>query len=237
MSVSFKTTFFVGLFTLVIAGVMMFYDKNIKPQNVSHEAYKKAPIIAFEFAETPDDINKLFYVNENSEQKLNKKFIDKMLFINKIDFVFIISYVLFLALFSLSISRKNKIQIGYLGAIISGIVGLADVMENVQLFSILEQLDLSATYQPALTSLNVWTWIKWGLLGVLMVVLLPCLFRKNSGYFDYILGFLMLCVALSGVVAFVSQSPVWIARYTQFIFLLFPVIILYAFVAWRRKLT
>jgi hypothetical protein len=134
-------------------------------------------------------------------------------------------------------SIKNKVKMGYLGAIISVIIGLADVVENIQLLTILEKLDLSATYQTELSLLNIWTWIKWGFLGVLMLVLLPCLFRKNSNYFDYILAVLMLGIVFLGVVAFVSQSPVWIARYTQFIFLLFPVIILYAFVAWRRKLT
>jgi hypothetical protein len=237
MSISFKTTFFVGLFTLFVASVMMFYDKGTKPQGVSDEAYRKAPMIAFEFAETSEDINKLFYVGRNNERKRNEKFIDKMLFLNQIDFVFIVSYVLFLAFFSLSISIKNKVKMGYLGAIISVIIGLADVVENIQLLTILEKLDLSATYQTELSLLNIWTWIKWGFLGVLMLVLLPCLFRKNSNYFDYILAVLMLGIVFLGVVAFVSQSPVWIARYTQFIFLLFPVIILYAFVAWRRKLT
>jgi hypothetical protein len=234
MNITFKTTFFVGLFTLLIAGFMMFYKTEIKPQNVSNKAYQKAPMIAFEFAETADDINKLFYINKQNEKIPNQEFMDKMDFLNKIDFLFIISYVIFLAFFSISLSKQNIVWLGYLGAFVSVVIGLADVIENVQLLAILKKVNLVATYQPALTLLNTWTWIKWGLLGLIMVILLPCLFRKDSNIYDLMVGTLMVMVAILGLVAFVSKCPNWIAHYTQFIFLLFPIIILYSLAMWRE---
>jgi hypothetical protein len=46
------------------------------------------------------------------------------------------------------------------------------MVENVQLLTILEKSDLSATYQPELSLLNIWTWVKGGLWAVLILVLL-----------------------------------------------------------------
>jgi hypothetical protein len=232
MNINFKSTFFIGVCTLLIAGVMMFYDRGIKPENAINPAYQKAPMIAFEFAKTPSEINVLFL--EKGGIKLNEPFIKKMKTLNTIDFAFILVYTLFLMFFAFAISKQNVEICGYVGAFITLIVGVSDVMENVQLLNILEKINPSEKYLPELTNLHFWTWIKWGFLSVLMAILLPCLLNGKSSIFTLGLGVLMACVAILGLVASISQCPTWISRYTSLIFIpLFPLLILYAFARWK----
>lgn len=210
---------------------MMMYKKEIKSQNEINPVYQKKPIIAFEFAKTPAEINQLFF--NKDKQTINSDFVDKMKALNYIDFVFILGYSLLLFYFSLTIAQNNLPVFGYIGALIAVIVGIADVLENIQLLGILDKLKLSETYEPQLSNLYIWTWIKWGGISTLVIALLPCLFNAQSSIFTLVLGGLMLIVVIFGIFAYFSQCPTWIARYTSSIFLLFPIIILYSLGRWK----
>ena len=220
---------------MLIAGIMMFYDKSTKPENVINPDYQKAPMIAFEFAKTPSEINLLFLKKDNIN--LNRLFINKMKTLNVIDFAFILSYVLFLMSFSFVMRKQNIEILGYVGVFVSLIVGISDVMENVQLLNILKKIKSSEKYLPELKNLYFWTWIKWGFLGISMGVLLPCLLKVKNSIFTIGLGILMACVAIVGLVAFISQCPIWISRYIGLIFIpLFPFLIVYSLARWKMWL-
>ncbi len=232
MTISFRATFLIGMCTLLIAGVMMFYDRDIKPENAINPVYQKAPMIAFEFAKIPSEINVLFLKKDNVN--INKPFIKKMQMLNTIDFAFILSYTVFLMFFSLMVGKQNIEILGYIGAFITLIAGFSDIMENAQLLNILEKIKSSEKYLPELTNLHFWTWIKWGFLGVLMTILLPCLLNVKSSIYTMSIGVLMACGAILGIIAFVSQCSIWISRYTGFIFIpLFPLLIFYSLARWK----
>jgi hypothetical protein len=214
---------------------MMFHKMNVKPQNNINPAYQKAPLIAFEFAKKPADINALFLQKDG--KTINVAFMEKMEFINTVDFGFILSYTLLLAFFSLTISKQNMSGLGYFGVLIAVLVGVGDVFENIKLFEIMEKITPTEDYQPELSSLNFWTWTKWGLLGILMVVLLPCLIKTTSSIYSILLGIVMGIVAILGLVAFITQCPTWISRYTSLIFIpLFPLLIIYSLARWKMWL-
>lgn len=210
---------------------MIMYKKEIKPQNEINPVYQTKPIIAFEFAKTPAEINQLFF--NKDKQVINKAFVDKMKELNYIDFIFIISYSLILLYFSLTIAQNKLAVLGYIGASIAVIVGIADILENFQLLGILDKLKPSESYEPELSNLYIWTWTKWGLISVLIIVVLPCLFRQQSSIFTLALGVIMSIVAILGFVAYFSQCQTWISHYTGSIFLLFFIIILYSLARWR----
>lgn len=211
---------------------MMLYKMNVNPQNNINPAYEKAPLIAFEFAKKPADINALFL--QKGGKTVNVAFVEKMEFINTIDFAFILSYTLLLSFFSLVISKQNISILGYFGVLIAFLVGVGDVLENIKLFEILRIISPTEDYQPELNNLHLWTWIKWGLLGILMVVLLPCLIKTTSSIYSILLGILMAIVAILGLVAFITQCPTWISLYTGLIFKpIFPLLIIYSLAHWK----
>ncbi len=157
-----------------------------------------------------------------------------MQMLNTIDFAFILSYTVFLMFFSLMVGKQNIEILGYIGAFITLIAGFSDIMENAQLLNILEKIKSSEKYLPELTNLHFWTWIKWGFLGVLMTILLPCLLNVKSSIYTMSIGVLMACGAILGIIAFVSQCSIWISRYTGFIFIpLFPLLIFYSLARWK----
>ena len=135
------------------------------------------PILAFEFARAPEDILTLFGPDDTPARRETVAAMDLG---NKIDFLFLALYSLFLLMFSLAAARLHDSKWLYVGAACAVVVALGDALENLQLLALTAALDDGA-FEPALSRLRVFTWIKWGGLAAIFAVLAPFLVTGRAG--------------------------------------------------------
>jgi len=181
------------------------------------------PIIAFEFVRTVDDVQ-LIFGPENSPQRL--EIINAMDLGNKLDYIYMVLYAAFLAVFSLTCVRVGRNRLFYIPACIAALVLAADALENVQLLAITANLE-SMDIETYLTRLHGLTWVKWAGLAVIFLFLVP--YFINGGLFPKIIAVAAVVCALLAAGAFVHRSVLneLFGAMTAIIFLL---IIIYSFV-------
>ncbi len=124
-------------------------------------------IIAFEFAKTPEDIQSLF-------GGLTQEQIQQTDTGNYIDFAFMLTYCLFLFFFTKKAAVLFQKKFLWMGISLILVILGADFLENLKLLSITEiysQQKNTAPLNPLLHQLHVITWIKWGGLAALFVLL------------------------------------------------------------------
>ena len=154
------------------------------------------PIIAFEFASNVQDLNLIFY---DTNSQLLQTAVTAITFGTRLDFLFMVLYGAFLFTFSLTCASLTSNRLFYLTAVLAVLAPLFDLLENLQLLAIMQQLG-SGNFIAQLGYLRLFTWLKWGALTVIFLLLIP--FFQKAGVFG---RFLVMFAALSfvlGVLAF-----------------------------------
>ncbi|MCX6217869.1 hypothetical protein [Spirosoma sp.] len=165
-----------ALLVLLVAMCTMLYQRDVLPADAAKDSQ---PVIRFELARTPADIRALF---TDAPQKPRIAFVDKMRFLTRLDFLFILFYTLFTFLFSWKAIQADPTVPNRFVLVLAVAVGLFDVLENIQLLGILAKVEQNTmdTFQPELPRLSVFTWVKWELTGLLMVLIAPFLWKGDS---------------------------------------------------------
>ncbi len=183
----------IGIGVITISLVLMFTG----PQETGPMAEGFfTPIIAFEFASDFQDINLIFY---DGHSQLIEPAISAITFGTRLDFLFLVLYGTFLLTFSLTCASLTDKRYFYLPAFLAVLAALFDLLENLQLLSIMEQLG-SNSYITQLNYLHLFTWLKWGTLSVIFLLLTP--FFQKSGRFGRILTIFAALPLVLGIMAY-----------------------------------
>lgn len=158
----------------------------------------KTPIIAFELARSPAEIEAMFGLPGSAERA---EWVRAMDLGNSVDFGFLLIYGSLLALagraFRLTGARSAVI------AEVGGVVAaLADALENVHLLRItgsLGQVDAATV-----SALAVFTWLKWGSIAASLAALAPACLRGSR--LERVVGGLFVATAITTAVAAVIRG-------------------------------
>ncbi len=188
---------------------------------VAPDGYKSF-IIAFEFANTPEQIHTLL-------SGLSSATLDRIDLGNYIDFGFMLTYVLFLIIFIRATSKAFSRNWLLLGIPVCIIILFADFYENILLFQITDIYSPTVTndeLNSILQQLHPMTWIKWGGLSVVFAVISITFLEKKLR--STIEGWVCAVPFLISFFAF-SDNPIIISWFTLSIFIVFFVLILFSF--------
>ena len=180
------------------------------------------PIIAFEFVQTPDEVFQMF---GGADPIVRSEMKDAMDLGNRLDYIYMCLYSMFLALFSITCARISKDSYYYIGAALAFVVLAGDAMENVQLIGITANLT-TGDIAPYLGLLHMFTWIKWGGLALIFLILFPWFFK--NGLFSKIIGAFGIISFILGIGAFLHRSMVN-EIFSLSIALIFMLTIIYCF--------
>lgn len=160
------------------------------------------PIIAFEFAGTPEEVYRLFGREPSQERDAMAGAMDRG---NRLDFAYMVLYSLFLFLFSILSARESGTRFLYLGAALSVVALGGDILENIQLLGITENL-ATGDFQEELRRLSFFTWQKWGAIAGVFLVLIAY-FRKG-GFFARLIAAWGGVTVLLAILSFIHRSVV-----------------------------
>ncbi len=217
-----------ALLTLMLAIWTALYKRHIKPPN---HVSTKQPVLLFEFARSAQDIRALF-INQSGQPTI--PFIKKMRFLVRLDYAFIGSYTMFIVFFALEVEKEHSSIVNYIAIAAAIVVGLFDILENIQLLTILDLVQQTphSTFRPQLRRLSVFTWIKWEATVFLMLLFTPFLWSEN--FASRVLVILSFIVLLLGILALrerlLSRLLVWAQRFPLSVLLTFFYFLMYILV-------
>ena len=158
------------------------------------------PIIAFEFIETKAEVFQLFVATDGS---VRGSMIHAMDLGNRLDYIYMCLYSLFLLLFAVKCGQISGKKYYYIGAAVALLVLFADAFENIQLLGITAGID-SGDFGAQLVRLHIFTWVKWGGISAIFMVLAPW-FMKGS-MFSRVIGVTGIVSFILGIVSFLHRS-------------------------------
>ncbi|QGY47066.1 hypothetical protein GM418_26415 [Maribellus comscasis] len=215
-----KTGFFV-IPLVVFTIVMGIFFPESAPEHFS------SFIIAFEFAQSPDDINLLL-------SPLSAKEIRQVDVGNYLDFGFMIVYTaLLIKAFEKCAQLLDK-KILKTGIFIAIVVLISDVAENIFLLRLTSNhinQSLNSEIMSNLDYLKIFTWTKWISLSVLFTFFYALVY--NLRWLFKIIGVIFLFPLLY-LIAAPEQSPEMLSNFTNSIFLCFFTLIIFLFL-YRKK--
>lgn len=180
------------------------------------------PVLALEFASESEDIFRIF-IDQSSAVRV--EIVRAMTISTYIDFLFLVLYGAFLFSFSVVCESLTGNRLYFLIALISLFAPLFDMLENLQMLSIMEQLENEGLFFE-LQFLQFSTWVKWGVLTLVFLLLVPFLYA--SGKFGRFLSLFAFIPLILGVLAF--QDPgVWNELFALSIMLMFVFMIIFSF--------
>ena len=159
-----------------------------------------SPVIAFEFATEAEDIIQVFG-EENSPAR--EEIVRTMTNSTRLDFLFLILYGAFLFTFSITCASLTGNRVNYLPALLSIVAPIFDVLENLQLLSIMRQLG-DGVFVFELHYLSFYTWMKWGALALIFLLLIP--FFRKAGTFGRFLSMVAVMPLVLGIMAFLKPG-------------------------------
>ena len=188
---------YIGVCVIVMSVILLF----IFPSNASHlpDGFV-TPVVAFEFIRTPAEVFQLFAATDGTVQQ---PIVAAMNTGNYADYVYMVLYTAFLFLFSATCAKVSSNKFYYAGCLIAVAILFGDAMENVQLLGITAGLDTGG-FAPYLSQLQVFTWIKWGGLAAVFLVLFSWFIRGNL--LSKIVGLAGLASSVFGVLAYLHRS-------------------------------
>lgn len=155
-----------------------------------------AKILHFEFARSFADISSLFTSLTTSQFK-------GMLYLNYIDYLFMIIYSVFLAWFSLVASRYFNFKPLILAIPIAILICLLDALENWKLIEIMNlwsfEVSRPEAYEKPLFWLQVFTWPKW--LGIALILVLNAMALRRANQLGKILAIFLSIPIVLGCLA------------------------------------
>lgn len=182
-----------------------------------------SPIIAFEFVESPQEVSRLFGLQDEARRAQMIRRMDRG---NQLDILYMILYSSFLGGFALTCARETGVRWFYVGAGLAGLMLISDFLENLELFGIAAHYatgDISAE----LAWLHIFTWIKWGSLALFFLAMVP--YFSKGFWFAKLIAILSLVPAVAAVIA-CNQRSVWNELMVYSIGLMFLLLILYCFI-------
>lgn len=172
--------FWAGLATLILGAVA----QGVFPSTGgNYPAGYGTPVIAFEFAQTPTEV-----------QKAVGNTVDMMRYGTFFDFPFILAFTVFMMSFFQAAKRQTGLPVYTVMAIIACIAGVSDVIEDIFALQILSDISMSA----GVDWMHYFAKVKFAMLGLVglgaAVFLLrqPRILRKIEGVFAGLGGFVTL---------------------------------------------
>lgn len=208
---AFKLAIFLGVVLLGSAVALMLI--NPKPEGDNVYGGFRTPIIALEFATQPRDIEQLFSVTDPEDYER------QFLLGNWIDYGFMAIYSSLLFCIAFGIYRITRSGTLWLAFLLCLFILAGDAFENLQIFNILQHYK-TGDITPYLSWMHLFTWIKWGSIASVFLLLSP--FFLRGSIFHKIIGLFQLACFGLAVTAFFLSGPVceWFALSVSVNFLL-----------------
>jgi len=160
------------------------------------------PIIAFEFIQTKVEVFQMFVQIDGT---IRREMVDAMNLGNQLDYIYMVLYSLFLFLFCLKCAKLSENKFYFIGTLISLAILAGDAMENMQLLGITSGIE-SGDFDRHLNFLYLFTWVKWGGIAAVFLVLIP--WFAKGGKFSKTIGMTGSVTAALGVLAFINRSVI-----------------------------
>lgn len=199
MNRPFKKLGYLGLMVIVMSVILVIVFPSKAPKMPDGFF---TPIIAFEFIQTKAEVFQLFVSTDGS---VHQSMIDAMNLGNQVDYIYMLLYTSFLLLFCVTCARLSEKKFYYIGTVISLVVLAGDAMENVQLLGITSGIE-SGDFDAQLNLLYLFTWIKWGGIAAIFLVLVP--WFAKGGLFSKTIGMTGGVTIALGVLAFLNRSMI-----------------------------
>lgn len=191
------------------------------------------PIIAFEFVQSQSEVFQLFGLLPDALDGLSttQSMIRAMDSGNRLDYIYMVLYTLFLFFFSCVCVKNTGQKYYYAASVMSMVILAADAMENVQLLKITAKIT-SLDFNRELFFLHWFTWIKWGGITIVFLILAPY-FSKGKNFSKFI--------AATGILSFILSILAYLHRSVlnellgRFVALMFVMMIVYCFVYKTKK--
>lgn len=180
------------------------------------------PIIAFEFIETTAEVFQMFVTTDAT---VRQEIVNAMDLGNRLDFIYMCLYSLFLLLFSVKCAEISGNKFYYIGAAVSVLVLVGDVLENVQLLGITAQLE-NGNFDTLLFRLHLFTWIKWG--GMALIFILLFFWFKKGNLFSKAIGATGIVSFHLGMLSYLHRSVIT-EIFCLSVALMFILMIIYCF--------
>jgi hypothetical protein len=187
----------IGLLVIVMSVVLMTVFPNKAPSMM--EGFF-TPIIAFEFVQTPQEVFQLFGSTDSVDRQ---KLIAEMDLGNRLDYIYMCLYALFLLLFSLNVVKVTGKKGYYAGPVLALVVLARDDLQNVQLLGITSKL-ASQDFENELCRLHYFTWLKWGGIAAIFLVLFPYFIRGRA--YSKIIAIMAVVSLVLAVLSFIHRS-------------------------------
>jgi hypothetical protein len=188
----------------------------------------RSPIIAFEFAETVEEINTLFGPNGSPKQAEMVRQMDQG---NRLDYLYMLLYSSFLFSFAIVAVKQSGQKWLYAGAILAVSALIGDALENVQLLTITANLQ-SGDFGDALARLHWFTWLKWGSLAFYFLVMVGWFW--GNGRFGKLIAVIGAITFLLGLISFIQRGPTT-EPFTLIVALMFLLMIIFCFTTKKNE--
>lgn len=199
MKKPFFTAGLAGLAVILMSGVLALTFPARAPGRIAGIV---TPLAAFEFSRTPGDVEQLFGPASSPARTAMIQAMDRG---NYLDYLFMGCYGTFLFLFARACARQTQQRRYEVAGVLAIAAVLADALENVQLLTITATLAENRSFESALRSLSIFTWLKWGALAT-GLLLLSRYFATRSGRLARCLEWLGPLTFILGLGAFLHRS-------------------------------
>ncbi|WCL48279.1 hypothetical protein [Leptospira sp. GIMC2001] len=154
-------TAILALLTMLCSVFMLFQY----PAQASLSEGYQTPVLAFEFARTPEDLN--FMTGDSPDAQANRI---AMRLGQSYDSLFPFLYAGLIAMCIFSIAKQFN-SIVFFGILFSILIVPSDLYENSIMNAIIDSLDGGQNVTKLLSSLYIATWLKWGNISIAMMIL------------------------------------------------------------------
>ncbi len=180
-------------------------------------------VLAFEFAASTGDLDAVL-------SGRSPIFLERLDRGNRIDFGFALTYSAFLFFFFRQVKKEKGHLLALAGMILAPLIGLADVLENVQLLNLTEAYrgtPVRENLVALLWKLQSFTWLKWGGLAIALLLAGGLLFERRR-WFTWLISLVCLIPMLLLPVALIIFTPPFLEGFANSIFLGFFALLAYA---------
>ena len=197
MNKPFMKTGFLGLLVIGMSVVLLMVFPSKAPWMMDGFF---TPIIAFEFVQSQSEVCQLFGLSDSPDQLSMIKAMD---FGNRLDYIYMVLYSSFLFFFSFVCAKNTGQRYYYAGSMLSFVILVADALENIQLLRITAKIT-SQDFGKELSLLHCFTWIKWGGITVVFLILAPYFFKGRS--YSKVIAAIGISSFILSVLAYLNRS-------------------------------
>ena len=185
------------------------------------------PVIAFEFVKSQSEVYKLFGLTGSLDQlSMTQSMIRAMDLGNRLDYIYMVLYTAFLFFFSFVCAKNTRQKYYYAASFLSFAILIADAMENMQLLRITAKI-ASRDFGKELFFLHWFTWIKWG--GITLVFLILSSYFFKGSIYSKIIAAMGISSFILSVLAYLNRS-VFNELLGLSVALMFIMMIIYSFI-------